>query len=301
MPSSSPVVSASHPAATSLLLHLVDDAAVFPPGSAPLPRALAEHRRHRTSSYAAAIGPLLVPGQAADELVDLVGRDTVAVGLIARPGTDPALIERAAAHLLAARHVRVTGVEMAWTPGWRSIDVGGMPLTLEVPRGAAQVEALDDLVRGTVPERGHRTPQLQAKFRTGATPQWEWPHEGELAAFLAGAVRRGLRVKLTGGLHHVVRADRADGPQHGLLNVLIAITVAQRDPTRTDEIEAVLAERDPLAIVPVVAGWKPAAAQRIRQTLVSYGCCGVTDPLRELADLGLLPHDLADDLPRTER
>src|SRR4051794_26576004 len=39
---------------------LVDDAAVFPPGNAPLEEALAAHRRHRTAPYAALVGPLVV-------------------------------------------------------------------------------------------------------------------------------------------------------------------------------------------------------------------------------------------------
>jgi hypothetical protein len=40
---------------------LVDDAAVFPPGNAPLDRALIGHRRHREAWYAGLVGPLVVP------------------------------------------------------------------------------------------------------------------------------------------------------------------------------------------------------------------------------------------------
>ena len=44
-----------------LFAGLIDDAAVFPPGSAPLPEALAAHRIHRAAWYAPMVGPLLLP------------------------------------------------------------------------------------------------------------------------------------------------------------------------------------------------------------------------------------------------
>ena len=38
---------------------LVDDAAIFPPGDAPMPAALAAHDEHRSSWYADLVGPFL--------------------------------------------------------------------------------------------------------------------------------------------------------------------------------------------------------------------------------------------------
>jgi len=52
---------ADQPAERALFEGLVDDAAVFPPGNAPLAEALRLHREHRGSGYAAFVGPLLVP------------------------------------------------------------------------------------------------------------------------------------------------------------------------------------------------------------------------------------------------
>src|SRR5437764_5232024 len=43
-----------------LMLGLVDDAAVFPPGNASVPDAVRAHRQHRSSWYADLVGPLLV-------------------------------------------------------------------------------------------------------------------------------------------------------------------------------------------------------------------------------------------------
>lgn len=298
MPSSTPSFSASHALNPTLLLHLVDDAAVFPPGNAPLPRAVAEHRRHRSSSYAAAIGPLLVPVADADAIPRLAAHRSLAVGLIARPGTPRPVIEQAVARLAADPTVRVSGVELGWVPQWRAYAIAGIPLTLEVPRGPDHDRALDDVANA----RAASLP-AQVKFRTGATPTWQWPTERELAEFITGAVARALPFKLTGGLHHVLRADHEHGrPEHGLLNVLLATHVALAEPNRVDEVEAALAERDPLAVIPVLERWKPAQIDAVRAAFTAYGCCGVTDPLTELDGLGLLPADLATDLPhRRER
>src|SRR3954451_890803 len=48
----------------------LDDAAVFPPGNAPLPDAVAAHREHRTAWYAAMVGPLLVPPEDVADVPD---------------------------------------------------------------------------------------------------------------------------------------------------------------------------------------------------------------------------------------
>ena len=55
--------------ASDPLLHgLVDDAALFPPGNAPMDVALAEHARHRGAPWADAVGPFLCPASRVEEL-----------------------------------------------------------------------------------------------------------------------------------------------------------------------------------------------------------------------------------------
>jgi hypothetical protein len=46
----------------------------------------------------------------------------------------------------------------------------------------------------------------------------------------------------------------------------------------------------------VVGGWDRSAVELARRHLASYGCCEVTDPLADLADLGLLPDTYRKDL-----
>lgn len=77
-------------AVPALFRRLVDDAALFPPGNAPMPVALAEHRHHLTAPYAGPRTGFAHHGRGvAEPLADLV-----ALGLL-----DPALAD----HLPAPR------------------------------------------------------------------------------------------------------------------------------------------------------------------------------------------------------
>ncbi len=277
-------VLATQPAEPALFAGLVDDAAVFPPGNAPLDEAVRLHRLHRASRYAACVGPLLVPTSAADQLAVLVaGQDRpLRIAVIARPGVPAAEVEDAVRRLGAAPLVDVVGVELGWTPDWRDRDLDGLPSTLEVPRGEAQPGVLADLASG--PSAGVA---VQAKFRTGATPTWPWPDESELATFLHAATGLGLAFKLTGGLHHAVRDTHGVEEQHGLLNVLLAVQGALRGED-VDQLATVLATRDLQTLVPAVGQLDAAEAASIRGHFTAYGCCGVTDPIGELTDLRLI-------------
>ncbi len=105
---------APSPADPALFAALIDDAAVFPPGLAPLPVAVREHRLHRTSGYAALVGPLLVPASSAAEVLGLLppGADPLRIGLIARPGTPLHTVTDAARLLHENRQVEVAAVEL---------------------------------------------------------------------------------------------------------------------------------------------------------------------------------------------
>ena len=267
----------------ALFASLVDDAAVFPPGNAPLEEAVRLHRGHRTSPYAAWLGPLLVPASAATDLGALAaGGEPLQVGVIARPGTPSSALLDALSRLRHSERVEVVAVEMGWSPDWRDVDLGGLPLSLEVPRGAGQAEAIADIAG----DAADSVP-LQAKFRTGATPTWAWPDEKELAGFIRSAIDHDLGFKLTGGLHHVVRGNHDGEEQHGLLNVIAAVRWALNGE-EGPELVPILAERDPSVLVPTVTRMSAADASIVRAFFASYGCCDVMDPLGELAALNLI-------------
>jgi hypothetical protein len=273
---------ADRPAEPSLFASLVDDAAVFPPGSAPLPDAVRRHRVHRASGYAACVGPLLVPAAAAGDVVALLDGEPLRVGVIGRPGTAGSDVAAAVQVLRSSGAIEVAGVELGWTPDWRVTDFGGLPLSLEVPRGADQAAAIADIAADT-----SDAVALQAKFRTGATATWAWPDETELATFIRAAIDHDLGFKLTGGLHHVARGTHDGQEQHGLLNVLATVRWALNGED-VDELVPLLAERDPAVLVPHITRMSAADAAIVRAFFTAYGCCEVTDPIGELTTLGLV-------------
>jgi hypothetical protein len=150
---------------------------------------------------------------------------------------------------------------------------------LETPRTHVD-EALD-----LVAEGGWQA----AKYRTGGTTAEAFPTERELAEFLVACGRRDLPFKLTAGLHHIVRnTDPATGfEQHGVLNVLLA-TLKAGAGADADVVAETLADRDSGHLVAAAAELSDPDVKRVRSLFRSFGCCGVTDPIGELATAGLI-------------
>lgn len=264
----------------ALLRGLVDDAAVFPPGNAELADAVSAHRTHRAAWYADLVGPLLVRASEAgavpgDLEIGLIG-DT---GL---PGLDAALAGPA-----PVRQVEIPVAKRGEDPlpglrlllGWakdRPFDVYA-----EIPLAWGCLAALDELagVAGVRP-----------KFRTGGLAAELFPSVQELATVIVACAERGLRFKLTAGLHHAVRhTDRTTGfTHHGFLNILVASAVAAhgREVTAVAEL---LAETDPESLA---AHARP-RLDRERPLWIGFGSCSIAEPLDELTGLGLLPKEPA--------
>jgi hypothetical protein len=300
-------VRAQRHAEPALFASLLDDAAVFPPGNAPLDEAVRLHHELRHGPYAALVGPLLVPAAGVATLVS-VAAEPLRVAVIGRPGVPHAEVAAAVAEVRSAPGLEVAGIEVGWTADWRDTWLAdhtaleATPLTLEVPRGDEQAAAIADIAADASDSLA-----LQAKFRTGATEAWPWPDEPELAAFVRAAIDHDLGFKLTGGLHHAVRGTYpVDGPvagpvagpvsgpgtgateeQHGLLNVVCAVRWALNGE-EVEELVPLLEDRDAANLVPQVERMSAADASIVRAFFTAYGCCGVLDPIRELAALGLV-------------
>ena len=277
----------------SLFRALVDDAAVFPPGNAPVPRAWEEHLRLRRGGYADLLGPLLVGTGHAAELGQVAGGDgdeaPVEVAVVSRPGADVDDLLATVKLLRGVAAVRVGSVETALdlAGSWRRALSLGVPVAVEVDRDSTNLPRALDEVRTAATDL---PVTVLAKLRTQATPQQPVPSPSELAAFLLGADARELPVKLTGGLHHDVARRGDDGgtlDRHGVLNVLAALAAVDDGAGERALVET-LAEEDTDRLVDVVVGLDEPAAARLRRRFRSFGCCGVTDPLDELRDLGLL-------------
>lgn len=268
---------------------LVDDAAVFPPGLAPLDVAVREYLDRRTGPYAAHLGPLLVPATSVDDLTALAAADDrtgsrpLEVSLVVRPGSPVGPLVTALASLRDDARVLVTAAELGWSEQWREVLTAEVPVVVEVGLGEEQARGLDDIAAAVDEEH-----DVTAKFRTGATPTWAWPSEHVLAGFLDAVVLRALPFKLTGGLHHAVRGSHDGEPMHGLTNVLLA-THEALDGAEAPELAGILARQDTEVLVTALSALDADDAQRVRESFTAYGCCGVLDPLTELQALGLIP------------
>lgn len=271
--------------ARSLFAGLVDDAALFPPGNAPMERALAEHAEHRASPYADVVGPFLCPASRVGELTaTLAGEQELSLSLVFDVTGDEA--HSALRTVAADPRLRLVGVEAAYarlgddaaTVGGNLARLPGVTGFLEVPQTGFD-PALDLVGAGWA----------AAKYRTGGTTPDAFPSEAQLAAFLVSATGRGVAFKLTAGLHHAVRhtGEGTGFGHHGVLNVLVATRAAARGAS-AEAVSAVLAERSPATLVAEVGAWSEDACMGVRAAFRSFGCCGVTDPIDDLYALRLL-------------
>jgi hypothetical protein len=270
-----------------LFAGLVDDASVYPPGSAPLHQAVKDHRRHRAAWYAAMVGPLLVPASATAQLSELLGPgEDLVVGLIADSGLAGlrAALPQAPANVA---HVEIAVAKRGEDPlpGLTALldllrEVPGLAGYAEIPLTFGLVSALDtlsDAVAEGLP--------VAAKFRTGGLAAELFPTPIELAAVICACRDRDLPFKVAAGLRHAMRhTDPETGfTHHGFLNVLAGAAVAV-DGGDVAEVAEVLAATHPVPLV------EPARSRReeSRPLWVGFGTVSVLDALTELIRLGLI-------------
>ncbi|HET6286683.1 MAG TPA: hypothetical protein VFG15_08020 [Amycolatopsis sp.] len=265
----------------ALCAGLCDDAAVFPPGLAPLPDAVTAHDEHVSAWYAGLVGPLVVAATALGDLADVLGdRETPLPVSVTLPG-GPAQLD-GVLEAVASLPVRLDALEIAVPAGMgpdevlAAISGATAPVFVEIPRDDRRLPLLTAL-SGT----GHR-----AKFRTGGVRADLYPGEAELAAAVRTAVGAGVPFKATAGLHHALRnTDPETGfEQHGFLNLMLATDAALTG----GDTEAVLAERDGAVVAGRLRALDADRVAAVRAAFTSFGTCSITDPLTELAGLGLL-------------
>lgn len=280
---------------------LIDDAAVFPPGNAPMEVAVPAHREHRAAWYADMIGPFLCPASRLDELTGQLNDDAeLGVTVIVDTGTGG--IGEAVDTVAAERRLILRGVEVALRgePGGgvaggfglpdaarrtvAALDaaVGGPdddePSYVEVPRVDGWRDALE-----IIAESGYR-----AKLRTGGPTPEAFPSEEEVARFIVACLELDVPFKLTAGLHHAVRRSAPDArEEHGFCNALLAVAVAL-DGGDVQTIAGVLADREAGGIAERIEALPAERASSVRAWLGSYGSCSVTEPIDDLLDLKLI-------------
>ena len=259
--------------------HLVDDAAIFPPGDAPIHDATAAYGARTEEEGAELVGtfvlkdtdlPLVRGVTMPLSVVVTGGAGQLAgpAGLCQKLGLDLAGLETALRDPddLAGNARRVVAA-------MEEVD-GDVPVFVELPQTdttAGWLAAAD-----VVAEAG-----LRLKFRTGGLDAAAYPASEVLAGWVDAALDRETPFKCTAGLHRAVRHTGEDGfEHHGFLNVMLA-TRRAFDGASADEVVAVLEDRDLVVTADeVLAG---------RRWFISFGSCSVAEPWDDLHDLGLVP------------
>jgi hypothetical protein len=272
-----------------LLRGLVDDAAVFPPGNAPLSEALPAHARHRAAWYADLVGPLLLPLSslaAVTDLTEVIRYEPPAIGVIGDTGV------AGATDALASPGPRWRQFEVAVAkrgedpqPGLRTLlasmrHAPDLDVYAEVPLTGGLLAALDTLAT-------HRAAgaRIAPKFRTGGLAAELFPTPIELAALICACRDRQLPFKLTAGLHHAVRhTDTETGfIHHGFINVLAGCLAADEGAEVAD-VADLLGTTAAVRLVETVHR----SLARPRPLWIGFGSCSIPEPLADLASLGLL-------------
>ncbi|QBX54871.1 hypothetical protein EXE58_04930 [Nocardioides seonyuensis] len=255
---------------------LVDDAAVFPPGNAPLDDALSAFEARQEEWFAELVGSFVVRDT---DLGSVPASIPVSVVLSTGAGAVEGVVRQA-----AKRGLRLAGLELALNDlqdlagnvrrvdaAVRAVEVDA-PVFIEIPgpATAAWLAAADE-----VAACDHRL-----KLRLGNLDHDLVPDSGTVAAWIDAALDRETRFKATAGLHRAVRHDPEGGGAHGFLNVMAA-TQALWDGGSAAEAAQVLEQRDGATL----AATDLSAARR---WFTSFGSCSVTEPLDDLTALGLL-------------
>ncbi len=262
---------------------LVDDAAIFPPGDVPLPNAVDAHVGRRDDWYADLVGSFVVTDSKVPEVSTPLRLAVVVSG--GAGGIEPALrLAERGGHDVAGVEVALRDLDDLAGNARRvatAADGCGVPpeqVYVElphVPDTGSWLRAADAVAEGG----------LRLKFRTGGLEAHLFPASHALARWIDAALDRETPFKCTAGLHHAIRHTGDDGfEHHGFVNVLVA-TVRAFDGASTDEVVALLEERDPDSVV-AAAGDEDLT--RARRWFTSFGSCSVTEPLDDLLALGLL-------------
>jgi hypothetical protein len=285
---------------------LVDDAAIFPPGNAPLTEAVRAHRTHRAAAYADLVGPFVVNDVALPDLVETVRSEDLpeplAVSVVVTGGAGA--IEPAVRWASRAEELRLAAVEL------------GLRDEEDLPRNARRVTTVVDQLRatgdlgddipvyvepprvlGTQPTTSWLSAldevaatDLRLKLRTGGVTADAFPGTEELATCIDAALDRELPFKCTAGLHNALRhRDEETGfDHHGFLNVLAA-TRAALDGAAVPAVAEALATTDAAVVRDALGAAGPDGLVSARRWFTSFGSCSVLEPLEDLIDLDLLP------------
>lgn len=277
-----------------LLARLVDDAALFPPGSAEMADAVRDHLAARSGPHAGMLGLFLCKAsrlpELITELIKVKPAKPIALSLIVDTGLGgvpkAVSIVESRTELLALRMIEMpapSDVDDIWLERVAEF-VPDEVIKVVEPRRPAKGNGdngfwLEGVAR--VIQYG-----CWPKLRCGGLTAEAFPSVDEVADFLATVVGASLPFKGTAGLHNAVRhTDPETGfTHHGFLNLLVATAraISGRD------VREALANTDGAALAAEAGGLSDDAARAVRQVFASYGSCSFTEPIADLQNLELL-------------
>jgi hypothetical protein len=275
----------------SLLARLIDDAALFPPCNATVPDAVRLHLAGRSSDFSDVVGLFLCPAsrlpELITELIKVKPGKPVELSLVIDTGlggVPKALsIVESRAELLALRMVEMpapSDVDEVWLERVSEFVPEDVIRVIEPRRGGA--DWLNGIQR--VIEHGS-----WPKIRCGGVSEENFPSVTEIIDFLAVINNGGASFKATAGLHNAVRHTAADTgfTHHGFLNMLLA-TARLLAGGSTEDVRAALESTDGKAMAEEAQNLTEHEALSVRGVFASYGSCSLTDPVKDLEELGLL-------------
>jgi hypothetical protein len=272
-----------------LFTGLVDDAGLFPPERLPMDAAVTRHRTDAAAGHPVLTQRFLVPTSGLRNLRGQLGRaERWRVGLIvdtALDGLDDLLLTVAADPRLLPETVEVqlpAGEEPAQAVERIAALAAGRGPTVHVEISPALPGW--ETALGAVADGG-----LGAKVRCGGLEAAAFPSADDLAAFVTAAAASGVPFKATAGLHHAVRyRDQVTGfTHHGFLNLLLAVCRAVAGRGRA-EVAAVLTVDDGGMLAEEARAVAPDTVARARSLFLAYGSCSTSEPIDDLAGLGLV-------------
>ncbi len=287
----------------------IDYAGLFPPAELDMSAAVDHYARYRDSDDRWALGRFVVGAARLAEFEAAAARlpsnpEAEPWRLAALLGTDPAADLRVVDEF-NCRHA-----------------AGGAPGVVAdvVETKAASVNAVTSLLEAVpaylqayieVPADADPAPLVaamggrrgRAKIRTGGVTAGAFPPTAAVVRFMSACIEAGVPFKATAGLHHPLRAefpltyapDSPRGTMFGFLNVFLAAAF-MADGLDATSAARLLEETNPgsLLVTADAIEWRghhldlAAIEAARRRTIVSFGSCSFTEPIGDLAALGLL-------------
>ena len=308
----------------NLLKGVIDYAGLFPPADLEMNRAVEIFTADRQGAYYKWLQHFIVPAERISELDSLRTASTIdphwTLSVLVGGGETlrdwHAAVESGLAAVDSSRHRpapdTITVLEIALPTAMaadtasfvQAIDeiearirntlLADCDLFFETTTSASHRRALAEVLC----DRQTRTSRVGLKLRTGGRTPSHIPSLSQLSENIQLCHSLQIPWKATAGLHHPLPHDcpQIGATMHGFLNLLFAVVLLEAKVLPVDRLENLLADRNAehFTFTESCLAWEGIAAdlsqiQAGRERFISFGSCSFAEPVKDLAQLGLLP------------